>query len=101
MERMFGQETDEFYAVSNSIQRRYALAHPMSEFLGTITICIVLWFGGTLILDGSSLIDASSFIYYMVIFYSIINPAKELSKIGYTIQKGLAALVRVDKIIDG
>ena len=100
MERMFGQETDEFYAVSNSIQRRYALAHPMSEFLGTITICIVLWFGGTLILDGSSLIDASSFIYYMVIFYSIINPAKELSKIGYTIQKGLAALVRVDKIMD-
>ncbi len=99
MERMFGEETNEFLEVSNSIQRRYALAHPMSEFLGTIAICIVLWFGGTLILDGTSMIDASSFIYYMVIFYSIINPAKELSKVGYTIQKGLAALKRIDMII--
>lgn len=99
MERMFGEETNEFLEVSNSMQRRYALAHPMSEFLGTIAICIVLWFGGTLILDGTSMIDASSFIYYMVIFYSIINPAKELSKIGYTIQKGLAALKRIDKIL--
>ncbi|MDE6076730.1 MAG: ABC transporter ATP-binding protein/permease, partial [Muribaculaceae bacterium] len=99
MERMFGEETNEFLQVSNSMQRRYALAHPMSEFLGTIAICIVLWFGGTLILDGTSMIDASSFIYYMVIFYSIINPAKELSKIGYTIQKGLAALKRIDWIL--
>lgn len=99
MERMFGEETREFLEVSNSIQRRYSLAHPMSEFLGTIAICIVLWFGGTLILDGQSMIDASSFIYYMVIFYSIINPAKELSKVGYTIQKGLAALKRIDMII--
>lgn len=100
MDHMFSGETKEFYDVSNSMQRRYALAHPMSEFLGTITICIVLWFGGTLILDGESSIDASSFIYYMVIFYSLINPAKELSKIGYTIQKGLAALKRVDQIMD-
>lgn len=100
MERMFGDETGEFYRVSNSMQRRYSLAHPMSEFLGTIAICIVLWFGGTLILDGASSIDASSFIYYMVIFYSIINPAKDLSKVGYTIQKGLAALQRVDKVMD-
>ena len=99
MERMFGEETNEFLEVSNSMQRRYALAHPMSEFLGTIAICIVLWFGGTLILDGTSMIDASSFIYYMVIFYSIINPAKELSKVGYTIQKGLAALKRIDWIL--
>ncbi len=100
MERMFGAETGEFYAVSNAMQRRYALAHPMSEFLGTIAICIVLWFGGTLILGGTSSIDASSFIYYMVIFYSIINPAKDLSKVGYTIQKGLAALQRVDMVMD-
>ena len=99
MERMFGEETNEFLEVSNAMQRRYALAHPMSEFLGTIAICIVLWFGGALILDGTSMIDASSFIYYMVIFYSIINPAKELSKIGYTIQKGLAALKRIDWIL--
>ncbi len=99
MSRLFGNETEEFLKVSNSIQRRYALAHPMSEFLGTIAIAIVLWFGGTLILDGSSTIDAPSFIYYMVIFYSIINPAKELSKIGYTIQKGMASLHRIDKIL--
>lgn len=100
MERMFDSQTQEFLEVSNAIQRRYSLAHPMSEFLGTIAISIVLWFGGTLILDGSSSIDAPGFIYYMVIFYSIINPAKDLSKIGYTIQKGLASLHRIDKILD-
>lgn len=99
MSKMFASETKEFLDVSNSIQRRYALAHPMSEFLGTIAIAIVLWFGGTLILDGTSSIDAPSFIYYMVIFYSIINPAKELSKTGYTIQKGMASLHRIDKIL--
>nr|QIM10875.1 ABC transporter ATP-binding protein [uncultured Muribaculaceae bacterium] len=99
MERMFGGETREFLDVSNSIQRRYSLAHPMSEFLGTIAIAIVLWFGGSLILSNVSGIDASGFIYYMVIFYSIINPAKELSKTGYTIQKGMASLHRIDKIL--
>lgn len=99
MSRMFASETKEFLDVSNSIQRRYSLAHPMSEFLGTIAISIVLWFGGTLILDGTSTIDAPGFIYYMVIFYSIINPAKELSKTGYTIQKGMASLHRIDKIL--
>lgn len=99
MSGLFDSQTDAFYNVSNAIQRRYNLAHPMSEFLGTIAISIVLWFGGTLILDGSSAIDAPSFIYYMVIFYSIINPAKELSKTGYTIQKGMASLKRIDKIL--
>lgn len=99
MSAMFDAQTRDFLNVSNSIQRRYCLAHPMSEFLGTIAISIVLWFGGTLILDGSSAIDAPSFIYYMVIFYSIINPAKELSKTGYTIQKGMASLKRIDKIL--
>ncbi|MDE6399593.1 MAG: ABC transporter ATP-binding protein/permease [Muribaculaceae bacterium] len=99
MSSMFSSETKEFLDISNSIQRRYSLAHPMSEFLGTIAISIVLWFGGTLILDGTSSIDAPGFIYYMVIFYSIINPAKELSKTGYTIQKGLASLHRIDKIL--
>lgn len=99
MAGMFASETKDFLEISNSIQRRYALAHPMSEFLGTIAIAIVLWFGGTLILDGSSSIDAPAFIYYMVIFYSIINPAKELSKTGYTVQKGLASLQRIDKIL--
>ena len=71
----------------------------MSEFLGTLTIAIVLWFGGTLILSGNNIIDAPTFIYYMVIFYSIINPAKDLSKAAYAIQKGLASMERVDKIL--
>lgn len=88
-----------FYRLSNSITRRQSLAHPMSEFLGTMTIAIVLWFGGTLILTGTSSINAASFIYYLVIFYSIINPAKELSKAVYAIQKGLASMERVDKIL--
>lgn len=95
----FHAENQRFYKIFNRINRRQSLAHPMSEFLGTITIAIVLWFGGTLILSGNSSINAASFIYYMVIFYSIINPAKELSKAGYTIQKGLASMERVDKIL--
>lgn len=100
MERMFDGETEEYRKISTSIQRRYALAHPMSEFLGTTAIAIVLWFGGVLILGGDTSIDAPGFIYYMVIFYSIINPAKELSKVSYSIQKGMASLKRVDMILD-
>ncbi len=88
-----------FFKISNRVTRRQFLAHPLSEFLGTVAIAIVLWFGGTLILGGSSFMKAASFIYYMVIFYSIINPAKDLSKAAYSIQKGLAAMVRVDKIL--
>ncbi|MDE7156282.1 MAG: ATP-binding cassette domain-containing protein, partial [Muribaculaceae bacterium] len=71
----------------------------MSEFLGTIAIAIVLWFGGWLILTGTSSLEAGKFIYYLIIFYSIINPAKELSKAMYAIQKGLASMERVDKIL--
>ena len=99
MDRLFDNETDAYRRISNSIQRRYALAHPMSEFLGTMAVAIVLWYGGTLILGGDSSIDAPGFIYYMVIFYSIINPAKELSKTSYTLQKGMASLKRIDKIL--
>lgn len=95
----FRRGTQSFFDLSNSVARRQSLAHPMSEFLGTITIAIVLWFGGTLIISGSSTITAPEFIYYLVIFYSIINPAKELSKAMYTIQKGLASMERVDKIL--
>ncbi len=95
----FEDGNQEFYNMSNAIARRQSLAHPMSEFLGTLTIAIVLWFGGTLILSGTSSINAASFIYYLVIFYSIINPAKELSKAVYAIQKGLASMQRVDKIL--
>lgn len=100
MDARFRAENDTFYRISGSIQRRYALAHPMSELLGTAAISIVLWFGGTLILSGSASITAPDFIYYMVIFYSIINPAKELSKASYSIQKGMASMQRIDKILE-
>ena len=100
MEKVFDGETDEYRRLSNSIQRRWSLAHPMSEFLGTIAVSIVLWFGGAIIIGGETSIDAPGFIYYMVIFYSLINPAKELTKVGYTLRKGMAALQRIDKILD-
>lgn len=99
MGRRFRVDAQEFFEMTNAVARRQSLAHPMSEFLGTLTIAIVLWFGGTLILDGRSSINAASFIYYMVIFYSIINPAKDLSKAAYAIQKGLASMKRIDKIL--
>ncbi len=95
----FKQENEKFVWISNRMNRRYELAHPMSELLGTLTIAIVLWFGGTLILGGNSSISAASFIYYMVIFYSIINPAKDLSKAVYSIQRGMASMERIDKIL--
>lgn len=83
----------------NRVAMRQSLAHPMSEFLGTVLIVIVLWFGGSLILGNNSSIDASTFIFYMVILYSVINPLKEFSKAGYNIPKGLASMERVDKIL--
>ena len=84
----------------NRINRRYYLAHPVSEFFGTALIAILLWFGGTLILDENSSIDAATFIYYLVIFYSIIGPAKDLSKATYGIRRGMASLERIDKILE-
>lgn len=84
----------------NRINRRYYLAHPVSEFLGTALIAVILWFGGVLILSDHSSIDAATFIYYLVIFYSIINPAKDLSKAGYGVRKGMASLERIDKILN-
>ena len=95
----FHEGNQEFFRISRAVQRRQALAHPMSEFLGTITIAIVLVFGGTLILHGTSGMNAASFIYYMVMFYSIINPAKDLTKAMYSIQRGLASMERVDAIL--
>ncbi|MGN0230607.1 MAG: ABC transporter ATP-binding protein [Muribaculaceae bacterium] len=99
MTARFAAENQQFTGIFNRMNRRYSLAHPMSEFLGTATIAIVLSFGGALILSGAGDITASQFIYYMVIFYSIINPAKDLSKAVYSIQKGLASMERVDKIL--
>lgn len=84
----------------NRINRRYYLAHPVSEFLGTALIAILLWYGGTLILSDHATIDAATFIYYLVIFYSIINPAKDLSKASYGIRRGMASLERIDKILN-
>ncbi|MDE5749681.1 MAG: ABC transporter ATP-binding protein/permease [Duncaniella sp.] len=95
----FHESNDLFFRITRSVQRRQSLAHPMSEFLGTVTIAIVLTFGGMLILSGSSEMNAASFIYYLVVFYSIINPAKDLSKAMYSIQKGLASMERVDAIL--
>lgn len=77
---------------------RQQLAHPMSEFLGTLMIVIVLWFGGTLVLN-EQVLSGPTFIYYLVMLYSIINPLKELSKASYAIMKGLASIERVDKIL--
>ena len=96
----FHKGSSEFRQMSNRIARRQYLAHPMSELLGTITIAIVLWFGGSLILKDNSLLDASVFIYYLTIFYLIINPAKDLTRASYAIQKGLASMDRIDKILE-
>lgn len=99
MVNRFVQCSNELRDASNKVATRQALAHPMSEFLGTVLIVIVLWFGGSLILGNASSIDASTFIFYMVILYSVINPLKEFSKAGYNIPKGLASMERVDKIL--
>lgn len=99
MERKFKSETQDLYRIHNAVGRRYALAHPMSEFLGTMAVAITLWFGGSLILSGHSTIDAPEFIYYMVMFYSIINPAKDLSKVSYAVRKGMGGVQRIDKIL--
>lgn len=99
MEDRFDKCSNEYRDATNRVATRQALAHPMSEFLGTCLIVIVLWFGGTLILNNSSAIDAPSFIFYLVILYSVINPLKEFSKAGYNIPKGLASMERIDKIL--
>lgn len=95
----FKQCSDELRDATNKVAIRQSLAHPMSEFLGTLLIVLVLWFGGLLILGESSSIEASTFIFYMVILYSIINPLKDFAKAGYNIPKGLASMERVDKIL--
>ena len=95
----FSKCSNELRDATNKVAIRQALAHPMSEFLGTILIVAVLWFGGALILGQNSSIDAPTFIFYMVILYSVINPLKDFAKAGYSIPKGLASMERVDKIL--
>lgn len=99
MNSRFTDADNTYRSTISRVNTRQQLAHPMSEFLGTILIVIVLWFGGTLILNDNSGIDAPSFIFYLVMLYSLINPLKEFSKAGYNIPKGLASMERVDKIL--
>lgn len=97
--KRFSSYNDTFRNTSMRVSKRQQMAHPMSEFLGTVTISIVLWYGGSLILDQTGGLDASTFIYYLVIFYSIINPAKDFSRSSYAIRRGFASLERVDMIL--
>ena len=99
MKERFLKTSNELKKATSKVAVRQALAHPVSEFLGTIMIMIVLWFGGTLILGNNSPIDAPTFIFFMVILYSVLNPLKELARAGYNIPRGLASMERVDKIM--
>ncbi|MBR5076797.1 MAG: ABC transporter ATP-binding protein [Bacteroidales bacterium] len=99
MESRFGQVTESMRRKNNQVAVRQASAHPVSEFLGSAMIAIVLWFGGTLILGEKPVIDAPSFMAYMAILYSIIQPIKDLSKAAYGIPKGLASMERIDAIL--
>lgn len=100
MKARFKQTCDEYRGALSKVNIRQASAHPVSECLGTIMIMIVLWFGGTLILRGENApIDAPTFIFYMIMLYSVLNPLKDLSKAAYNIPKGMASVERVDKIL--
>ncbi|MDX9749121.1 MAG: ABC transporter ATP-binding protein, partial [Paludibacter sp.] len=100
VQERFASLNEKIRKTFNHILFRYHLAFPSSEFMGTVVIALLLWFGGMLILRGESSIDAAEFIYFLVIFYSIINPAKDLSRAMYGVRKGMAALERIDKILD-
>lgn len=99
MEQKFSDENEEYRRIQNRLMRRRSLAHPMSEFLGTIVIVVILWFGGTLVLRHQGSLSAEEFIAYIALFYCIINPAKNLTNAYYSIQKGLAAMDRIDMIL--
>lgn len=99
MDWKFSEENESYRRIQNRLMRRRSLAHPMSEFLGTIVIVIILWFGGTLVLNHQGALSAEGFIAYIALFYSIINPAKNLTNAYYSVQKGLAAMERIDVIL--
>lgn len=99
MDDHFDDELNDYRSIMNRLMRRRELAHPMSEFLGTIVMVIVVWFGGTLILGNNSELSGPEFIAYLGIFYQIINPAKAFTQALYSIQKGLAAMDRIDVIL--
>lgn len=96
----FEQVNDDYRRMACRVGIRQSAAHPVSEFLGTVMIVVVLWFGGWLIFSGKSSIDANIFIYYLVIMYSTLQPIKDLSKASYAIQKGLASMERINRILD-
>ena len=100
MSNRFESVTDAMKDRNSQVATRQALAHPVSEFMGTVMIAIVMWFGGSLILREHAPFDAPTFIFYMVILYSVIQPIKDLSKAAYGIPKGMASMERIDKILD-
>ncbi len=99
MMQRFRRTNDTYRSALNGMAIRQSSAHPTSEFMGTVLIVIVLWFGGWLILGGNSSMDAAMFIYYLVILYSVINPLKEFSKAFYNVPQGLASMDRIDMIL--
>ena len=99
MNARFNSELHDYKSIMNRLMRRRELAHPLSELLGTMVIIIVVWYGGTLILSNNSELTGTEFIAYLAIFYQIINPAKAFTTALYSIQKGLASMDRIDKIL--
>lgn len=99
MNKRFGQELHDYRSIMNRLMWRRELAHPLSELIGTIVIIIVVWYGGSLIIGKNSELNGASFIIYLGIFYQIINPAKAFTHALYSIQKGLASMDRIDKIL--
>ncbi len=99
VEARYGREAQNYCNISKRLTRRRDLAHPMSEFLGTIVVIVVVWVGGTLILSGQTSLTVPTFLAYLGLFYQIINPAKAFSNAYYNIQKGMAAMERIDKIL--
>lgn len=99
MKQRFEKTADDYRDATNRVAIRQSAAHPVSEGLGTIMVMVVLWFGGTLILSGNNSFDAPTFIFYMVILYSVLQPLKDLTRAGYMIPRGLASIERIDKIL--
>ena len=99
MNGRFHAHNEKLRRTMRKLARRQQLAHPVSEFLGTSIIAMVVWFGGSLILKNETSITGEKFIFYLAVFYSIINPAKAFSQAWYTIQRGMASMERIDKIL--
>jgi subfamily B ATP-binding cassette protein MsbA len=102
IDNKFSSQNEDYKSIMNKLMRRHHLAHPVSEFLGTIVIVLVMWYGGYLILRTNNELglDPEEFLVYLVVFYNIINPAKAFSSAFYNVKKGLAAVTRIDKILE-